>query len=252
MAARSAATTLSSRAYLKLVLHAAKYQTRACMGLLIGHTDDSASSSSSRGAGPVRVTDVLPLFHTAPLAPMIELALAQAEHIVRNSGQYAADACIAGLYYAPEHFDARQTNSSSGESTLPMPHAAVVVKMAEKIAANAGGAAGSRIILLDNVRLGALGAANSESTHSGLESFESRSGKWTSSGSVVVVEDGSASGAAAAAAGAEDALDGAVRTLRVLMQQEQQRMLCDFDDHLDDAKADWTNKELEAKVLPTK
>jgi hypothetical protein len=69
----------------------------------------------------------------------------------------------------------------------------------------------------------------------------------------VVVEDGSASGgAAAAAAGAEDALDGAVRTLRALMQQEQQRMLCDFDDHLDDAKADWTNKELEAKVLPTK
>jgi hypothetical protein len=83
------------------------------------------------------------------------------------------------------------------------------------------------------------------------QSFESRSGKWTSSGSVVVVEDGSASGAAAAA-GAEDALDGAVRTLRALMQQEQQRMLCDFDDHLDDAKADWTNKELEAKVLPTK
>jgi hypothetical protein len=81
---------------------------------------------------------------------MIELALAQAEHIVRNSGQYAADACIAGLYYAPEHFDARQTNSNSGEPTLPMPHAAVVVKMAEKIAANAGGAAGSRIILVSN------------------------------------------------------------------------------------------------------
>jgi hypothetical protein len=149
MAARSPATTLSSRAYLKLILHAAKYQTRACMGLLIGHTEDAASSSSSRPS-TVRVTDVLPLFHTAPLAPMIELALAQAEHIVRNSGQYAANACIAGLYYAPEHFDARQTNSNSGESTLPMPHAAVVVKMAEKIAANAGGAAGSRIILVSN------------------------------------------------------------------------------------------------------
>ena len=161
------------------------------------------------------------------------------------------------------------------------------------------------LVQLDNVRLGALGASNSESTHSALEvsdsetrrvylhrtpstsrldsalrslcsstphrllfpsethrfsscrpvlsfsfipipqSFECRSSSkaWSSTGSVTLE--------AASADGAEESLDGAVAALRSILANDQQRVLCDFDDHLDDAKADWTNKELENKVLPT-
>ena len=77
------------------------------------------------------------------------------------------------------------------------------------------------------------------------QSFECRSSSktWSSTGSVTLE--------AASAAGAEESLDGAVAALRSILASDQQRVLCDFDDHLDDAKADWTNKELENKVLPT-
>ena len=121
------------------------------------------------------------------------------------------------------------------------------------------------------MRLGSLGAPHSESTNSALEvrptitwqqreaagmrlfslahplfvlvcrpaqSYESRSGKWINSGAVTVE-------------GPEGSLESAVASLRSIIAAEQQRTLCDFDDHLDDAQADWTNVELEKKVLPT-
>ncbi len=81
-----------------------------------------------------------------------------------------------------------------------------------------------------------------------LQSFECRTGgKWQSTGSVPVQDSASGSAADAAAT-----LQEAIATLRTLLQTEQQRALCDFDDHLDDARADWTNKALEANVLPTR
>ncbi len=86
------------------------------------------------------MTDVLPLFHTSPLAPAIEIALTHAEIAVK---QRSADAFIAGLYFAPELFDTQ----ASAEGLLP-PQAAIVAKLADKIEATAGGAAGSRIILV--------------------------------------------------------------------------------------------------------
>ena len=135
-------TVISTRAYLKLVLHAAKYQSRAVMGLLVAQPA-VAASSSGQSAG-VLVTDVLPLFHTTPLSPMIEVALSHAEAFVRAS--YPAGTFLAGLYYAPELFEPKL--NSVNEAVLPMPQANVVVKMAEKIAANGGALAGSRILLV--------------------------------------------------------------------------------------------------------
>jgi len=144
-------TTISTRAYLKLVLHAAKYQSRAVMGLLVAQpaaaaSDASAASSAvvaSQSAG-VLVIDVLPLFHTTPLAPMIEVALSHAEALLRSS--YPSGSFIGGLYYAPELFEPKL--NSVGEAVLPMPQSNVVVKMADKIATNGGALAGSRILLV--------------------------------------------------------------------------------------------------------
>lgn len=70
------------------------------------------------------------------------------------------------------------------------------------------------------------------------QTYESRAGKWSNTGSVTVE-------------GPEGTLESAVAALRSIIAAEQQRTLCDFDDHLDDAQADWTNAELEKKVLPT-
>jgi len=135
--------SLTPSAYLQLVLHAAKYQSRACIGLLVCESGAAAAASAGSSArqASVRVTGVLPLFHTAPLAPAVELALTQAEAVIKQ--QHGADAFIAGLYFAPELFDTQPT----AEGGLPQ-QAAIVTRIADKIAATAGGAAGSRIVMV--------------------------------------------------------------------------------------------------------
>ena len=140
-------TTFSSRAYLKLILHAAKYPSRAVMGMLIAGPSSSAaasSSSSSSASAPLSIIDVLPLFHTAPLAPMIELALSQCELLLKN---YPAGALLGGLYYAPELYEPK--TNSVGEAVVPMPQCNVVCKMADKLTANAAAPkGGARIVLV--------------------------------------------------------------------------------------------------------
>lgn len=53
------------------------------------------------------------------------------------------------------------------------------------------------------------------------------------------------------AAGSESAVEFVVGQVKQMMREEKQRALADFDDHLDDAKCDWTNTEFEAKIMPT-
>ena len=64
--------TLSTTAYCKLLLHAAKYPERAINGVLLA---EKAKSKDSKG---LKVVDAIPLFHlTLGLAPMMEVALMQ-------------------------------------------------------------------------------------------------------------------------------------------------------------------------------
>jgi hypothetical protein len=104
-------------------------------------------------------------------------------------------------------------------------------------------------VQLDSVRLGALGAPASEATHSALDSFEQSSSKhsWNSTGAVRIVS----SAGSASAAESETALEFVVSQLRALLKEDKQRGLSDFDDHLDDVKADWTNAQYVKTVLPT-
>lgn len=95
---------------------------------------------------------------------------------------------------------------------------------------------------LDSVRLGALGAPNSASTHTGLDVFESVNGRWTTTGALALQ---------AGAAGAEEPIDFVVAQLKAIIKEDKQRGLSDFDDHLDDVQADWTNAEFTKNVLPT-
>jgi hypothetical protein len=125
--------SITSAAYLKLVLHAAKHSSRSVLGLLV------ASASAAASSSPVTVDDVLPLFHTTPLAPAIELALTQAEAYL------PASATILGVYYAGEAFEPKTNN---GNLALPMPQANIAVKITEKIRENGKGAAGTRILLV--------------------------------------------------------------------------------------------------------
>ncbi|KAJ3056959.1 hypothetical protein HK097_002337 [Rhizophlyctis rosea] len=80
--------TLQQLPYLKLILHAAKYPLQPVAGILIGIKTDGPS---------VTITDALPLFHSHPLSPNIEIALQQADTYSSQTSQQ-----IVGVYSANE------------------------------------------------------------------------------------------------------------------------------------------------------
>ena len=64
---------MSTRAYCKMMMHAARYPSYSINGLLL-----SKSSSMSSGSKLIQYLDCIPLFHiNTGLAPMVEVALAQ-------------------------------------------------------------------------------------------------------------------------------------------------------------------------------
>lgn len=114
---------ISSRAYSKMVLHAAKYPHCAINGLLLANTKDSSNT--------IEIVDAMPLFHqNLHLSPMVEIALIQAEAIGA-----ASDLQIAGYYAACELYQDQTIDKAPG------------VKIADKIAENNPNAA---FIIINN------------------------------------------------------------------------------------------------------
>lgn len=71
---RMADYNISSRAYTKMILHAAKYPHCAVNGVLLSSGKEGAGSSRSS----VHIDDVIPLFHQClNVSPMAEVALVQ-------------------------------------------------------------------------------------------------------------------------------------------------------------------------------
>lgn len=117
---------ISSRAYSKMVLHAAKYPHCAVNGLLLASAKDSSNN--------VEIVDVMPLFHqNLHLSPMAEIALVQTEALAA-----ANDLQIAGYYAACELFQDNTIEKAPG------------VKIADKIAENNPNAA---FIIINNTIL---------------------------------------------------------------------------------------------------
>ncbi|XP_076049200.1 ER membrane protein complex subunit 8/9 [Oratosquilla oratoria] len=118
--------TISSAAFTKMVLHAAKYPHAAVNGILL-------SSSSREGQSRIMFEDAVPLFHQQlGLSPMMEIALTQIEQRYRSDGLV-----IAGYYQANEHF----------RDNVPD---FIAMKVAEKIAENNNDAC---LIMIDNKRV---------------------------------------------------------------------------------------------------
>merc|ERR1712226_289268 len=84
---------VGSRAYCKIILHAAKYPHCAINGVLL---TDRTKGKDSRS---VKFVDAIPLFHLSlTLAPMMEVALTQIDTYCKENN-YA----IGGYYHANEH-----------------------------------------------------------------------------------------------------------------------------------------------------
>lgn len=87
------AVTVEEAAYLKLMLHAAKYPWASVSGFLLGET------ASSEG-GQVSVKDAVPLFHTSTLAPLLEMSATMVDAHAAKIGL-----SIVGFYQANQCLD---------------------------------------------------------------------------------------------------------------------------------------------------
>ncbi|CAN0449082.1 unnamed protein product, partial [Ectocarpus sp. 8 AP-2014] len=81
-------------AYLKLMLHAAKYPWAAVNGFLLGEEGLTGKASV------VCVKDAVPLFHTSTLAPLLETSAVMVDAHAARSGL-----CIVGFYQANQCLD---------------------------------------------------------------------------------------------------------------------------------------------------
>ncbi|XP_017780339.1 PREDICTED: ER membrane protein complex subunit 8/9 homolog [Nicrophorus vespilloides] len=83
--------TFSSKAYCKIILHAAKYPYAAVNGVLLAKTPVKGKE--------IEFVDAVPLFHIAlNLTPMAEIALTQIDQVASQAGL-----TIAGYYTAHEN-----------------------------------------------------------------------------------------------------------------------------------------------------
>lgn len=145
--------SVSSRAYAKMILHAAKYPHCAINGLLLTNTATTSNNT-------IEIVDVMPLFHQClHVSPMAEIALLQAEALV------AADKLQIGGYYAAcELLQDKIIEKAPGG------------RIADRIAENNAQAA---FIVIDNTLLG--GADNGPA----LNLWQNKDGHWVH-GSVTV------------------------------------------------------------------
>ncbi|CAN0375415.1 unnamed protein product [Ascophyllum nodosum] len=89
----STSATVEGSAYLKLMLHAAKYPWAAVSGFLLGDADTAA-------ADQVVVKDAVPLFHTSTLSPLLETSAVMVEAYASGKGM-----SIIGFYQANQGLD---------------------------------------------------------------------------------------------------------------------------------------------------
>ncbi|KAJ3282380.1 hypothetical protein HK104_010919 [Borealophlyctis nickersoniae] len=120
--------TLSQLPYAKLLFHAAKYAVNPVCGVLVG----------SRNGRNVAITDAIPLFHSHPLAPSVEIALHQVDIYCSSTGQ-----SIVGFYCANE--------STAEQGVVP-----AMAKIAAKVEESASG--DTVLLLLDPTKLTANSA----------------------------------------------------------------------------------------------
>merc|ERR1711868_291063 len=137
---------ISTRAYCKMVMHAAKYPSSSINGVLL--------SKVGGGSNPVKYVDCIPMLHiNTALAPMVEVALAQIESEVSRCGLV-----ISGMYHAHDNLRDNHVDTFSQ-------------KIADKIAENIPG---TLLVTIDSKKL----SLNMDNPALILHQHDVSSGKW--------------------------------------------------------------------------
>merc|ERR1711936_336039 len=200
---------LMTRAYAKVILHAAKYPHTAVNGVLLAKLPAKGQKQSPK----LVLTDAIPLFHqTEGLSPMLEVALTQIEGRAASIG-YG----IAGFYHASRHF--RDTSVDIFSQRIadriadlsPFGRTALLTVNNREISLN----------LQNHSLLGQMFIGNSEGT-----------GRWrTIAKDNIRVAD-----------------DMTFAVTSQLLQTRGYKDLSDFDNHLDDVSIDYLNVSLNIEI----
>eukprot|EP00794_Sanderia_malayensis_P018824 gene18824-20720_t len=136
-------TTISVKAYSKILLHACKYPHKAVNGVVI---------AESLSGNEISIVDAIPLFHQClGLAPMLEVALSQIDAYCKGSKLQ-----IAGYYQANENFNTNEPDT-------------IAYKISEKLLEFNNH---SLLFMIDNTKMGA------ECAELALKLYTSNDGRW--------------------------------------------------------------------------
>eukprot|EP00035_Acanthoeca_spectabilis_P022136 m.442199 g.442199 ORF g.442199 m.442199 type:complete len:215 (-) comp18765_c0_seq1:70-714(-) len=194
---------LAAPAYIKMMLHAAKYPTASVNGVFLGRVE----------AGKAELLDTVPLFHSPlNLTAMLEVAFLQLD------GYCSANRLqIMGYYQAHEHVD---------KTTMD----AVFSSIANQITANNGSAVG---ILIDNKDFSAEGLSGGNGFKVFFPVGDKKWHLWSQENS-----GADEKGFEVRHKGDKAAVG---KNLVELLRRGMQDELVDFDGHLDDVSLDILN-----------
>ncbi|NP_001089747.1 uncharacterized protein LOC734811 isoform X1 [Xenopus laevis] len=190
---------LTTRAYVKMFLHTARYPHSTVCGALLGHKSQH---------GCVVLSDCVPICHLyLPLSLSLEVALTQIDSWSALQGLV-----IAGYY---------QANSGLRDTSL----SCTAIRSASLIAEYQEDAV---LILLDNERM---------TLNPGIPPLtvlhQNSNKQWVPKEKTLVMWGH---------------WEETQRITRQLMQAKAYNKLVDFDTHLEDIRADWTNQELNVEI----
>ncbi|KAI1297141.1 ER membrane protein complex subunit 8 [Halotydeus destructor] len=204
--------TITSKCYVKLLMHCLKYPHATVNGLLLAEK----KAKDGQGANSGRAfLDVVPLFHLGHgLTPMMEAALLQV-----SSKCAEKNLVIAGYYQANKYF-----HDSAPD--------AFAYKIAEKIWEQNNDAV---LMMVHNFGLAASVQDDTDADQS-LHLYTYHDAKWKNKPSSLKHEDQLK----------------AFECLNELVYSKQRHYeLNDFDNHLDDISADWSNKAINQLIDST-
>ncbi|XP_048448734.1 ER membrane protein complex subunit 8 isoform X1 [Rhincodon typus] len=222
---------LTTQAYCKMLLHAAKYPHCAVNGILV------AEKHKRKDGQPVLFVDCVPLFHgTLALAPMLEVALTLVDSWCKENNYV-----IAGYYQANE----RMMDTSPNQ---------VAEKVASRIAENFSDAA---LIMVDNHKF------TMECEEQSIIVYEHHENKWRCKdpnmeenwlvlGHFNLNFDSMKRETPSSGITGFDFCEDWSEVQRItncLLDGKSYDSLVDFDNHMDDLRNDWTNPEINKAVL---
>jgi len=203
---------ISTRAYVKMVLHVAKYPHSFVNGVLLAKMPPKGQKPGNTTNVRLVLIDTIPLFHQVEgLSPMVEVALAQIERKAASIGMI-----IAGYYHANRQFKDTTVDVFSQ-------------RIADRIANLTGNTA---LLTFDNKKLGLQ--LETHALLAQLPCDPSDTGgatRWRRCASTCIRVD-------------EDTCAVASE----FVQNRGYKDLIDFDNHLDDITQDYLNVDLNMEI----